>query len=45
MGMFSIEPLDPAGGRDLDLDLDLDLIDISPWTLVMDELRLVEPDL
>ena len=43
MGAFSIEPLDPAGGRDLDLDLDL--IDISPWALVMDELRLVEPDL
>ena len=41
MGAFSIRPLDPAGGRDLDLDL----IDISPWLLVMDELRLVEPDL
>ena len=41
MGAFSIEPLDPAGG----CDLDLDLIDISPWALVMDELRLVEPDL
>lgn len=39
VGALGVEPLDPAGGRDLDL------VDVPPGSLMVDEFGLVEPDL